>query len=444
MLALHSSGWVWLVLLSSWLLAGCSTRRVPPRQGMTIDDIAEPVTVPGWLVFKPGAKVKVNPRSLFSDHPQIFHLPPGNGMNLYAEEADERRITHLRYRQAFRGVEVENAEFLVRAKGNVAQSANGRLAYDFQPQTTAPRVSEADAWGIVQRKIPVARYFREQGFVDDINRPASVPAYRPSGKLIFAEVPGSPARERRLCWQFSVYVMPFERSRRVYIDANDGSTLKEQPLFDACQIGSGPVTFRGTRTINTQQEGNRFRLRDDCDGNLLTANLEDAAKNVVDVSDEDNDWTGNNPSVLTSLWGLRASYDYFRLLHGRLSYDGKNGNVEIRNEPTKPVDSQIVNGQWASGGSGMIQIGLANLATDNDDYNALDIIGHEFTHSVIQTTAGLENTRGLESAALNESFADIFGQMVEYWIEGGVADWLIGEAQPDLSQPQEPSSRQHA
>ena len=57
-------------------------------------------------------------------------------------------------------------------------------------------------------------------------------------------------------------------------------------------------------------------------------------------------------------------------------------------------------------------IGLANPG-DNDDYNTLDIVGHEFTHSVIEQTANaFTQDATKESTALNESFCDIFGQTI--------------------------------
>ena len=70
------------------------------------------------------------------------------------EQTDELGITHYRYQQFFHQIKVENAEFLVRAKDNAAISANGKLAYDFQPQTTSPKLSEEQAWEIVHRRIP--------------------------------------------------------------------------------------------------------------------------------------------------------------------------------------------------------------------------------------------------------------------------------------------------
>lgn len=398
-----------------------------------IDAIAQAVTAPGWIKFKPEAKV--NPKTLFADHADIFHLPAGNEMVAQPEEKDELGVTHLRFQQLFKGVAVEHAEFRVRAKDGIAVSANGRLAYDFQPATTAPQIPEERAWEIVRQHLPAERYFREDNLAADLTSEGTADQaapYRPKGQLLFTEDPKATGGERKLAWMFKVYVTPSDRSRQIYIDALDGSIMKERPLFPNCQTGSAPITFRGTLPINTDQKTDgRFYLNDNCDGNVLSSQLLDSSSKVVPISDEDNNWVGNNPSIVTSLWGLRASYDYYRLVHGRNSWDGKNGNMTIFGDPTMSN-----NGRNANGGGGVIHTGL-NGPGDNDDYNTLDIIGHEFTHSVIEKTAGLVNDTAPESGALNESFCDIFGQMIEQWIEGGTSkEWVIGDdkgcASPDI------------
>lgn len=58
-------------------------------------------------------------------------------------------------------------------------------------------------------------------------------------------------------------------------------------------------------------------------------------------------------------------------------------------------------------------------------YAAIDVIGHEFTHGVVffESNLGFKN----ESGALNESFGDIFGFMVERYSFPGNFDWTNGE-----------------
>lgn len=66
---------------------------------------------------------------------------------------------------------------------------------------------------------------------------------------------------------------------------------------------------------------------------------------------------------------------------------------------------------------------------------ALDVVGHEISHGMTEHTANLAY-RG-QSGALNESWSDVFGELIEQWAEnrsgfGTVdaakgAEWLIGE-----------------
>ncbi|MGL5830410.1 MAG: protealysin inhibitor emfourin [Angustibacter sp.] len=58
---------------------------------------------------------------------------------------------------------------------------------------------------------------------------------------------------------------------------------------------------------------------------------------------------------------------------------------------------------------------------------AVDVIGHELTHGVIQLAGGL--TYADQSGALNESLADVFGSLVKQRLleqTADEADWLIG------------------
>ena len=64
---------------------------------------------------------------------------------------------------------------------------------------------------------------------------------------------------------------------------------------------------------------------------------------------------------------------------------------------------------------------------DCDQYGpltTLDVIGHEFTHGVIDYTSNLVYQD--EYGALNESLADIFGKALEYKYDNENFNWLIG------------------
>ena len=107
---------------------------------------------------------------------------------------------------------------------------------------------------------------------------------------------------------------------------------------------------------------------------------------------------------------------------GRNSLDGEGGNIiGIINmndsETGGPMDNAYWNGAYMAFGNGN-KI-LKPLA------GALDVIGHELGHGVIDKTAGLVYRD--QSGAMNESFADIFGAMIDR------EDWQIGE---DITKPE--------
>lgn len=63
--------------------------------------------------------------------------------------------------------------------------------------------------------------------------------------------------------------------------------------------------------------------------------------------------------------------------------------------------------------------------------SAIDVVGHEMTHGVITAEADLIYAD--EPGAVNESFADLFGTLIEYNANGGNGNWVIGESIPGFS-----------
>lgn len=84
-------------------------------------------------------------------------------------------------------------------------------------------------------------------------------------------------------------------------------------------------------------------------------------------------------------------------------------------------DVNYVNAYWD--GSKMV-FGDGN-GTSFSELVSLDIAAHEITHGVTEFTSSLIYQN--ESGALNESFSDIMGAVLEFQDEGANGDWLMGE-----------------
>jgi Zn-dependent metalloprotease len=407
-----------LVSMAAALLAvaSCTPRTRPPADPLA--QVAVPTTAPGWVRFR--ADADVPPREFVTRHAGTLQLAKGTQMRLVAEDTDELGITHLRYQQYFQDVEVEGAQLLVHARGNRAISANGKLAREFAPGVVRPGIDEAQALAEVRRRMGPGPYYKDDHLADDIA--AGPSGATPRGTLVFVPLP--PGERRVLAWRFNVYVRPLDRSRRLYVDAATGAIIKEIPLLPNCFTTTAATSFRGNQAFNTARAGipglgERFVLMDDCHANQLHAlSFNFTSGSSREIFDDDNDWSGTDTGLITSFWALGVAYDFYDLVLKRKGYDNKNADMVIVNDPNL--------GQNANGGGGVINIGVAGPGS-GDDYNTTDIVGHEYTHNVIETSAKLGYDATQESAALNESFSDIFGEMTEAWEESTTTpDWVIG------------------
>ncbi|HYX81725.1 MAG TPA: M4 family metallopeptidase [Gemmatimonadales bacterium] len=115
---------------------------------------------------------------------------------------------------------------------------------------------------------------------------------------------------------------------------------------------------------------------------------------------------------------LGATYDYYKATHGRDSYDNAGAALKATVHYSTNYENAFWNGEQIVFGDGFV---------------VNDVTAHELTHAVTERTAKLEYR--WQSGALNESFSDIFGAMVDR------DDWLMGEDLPigairDLEHPE--------
>lgn len=119
--------------------------------------------------------------------------------------------------------------------------------------------------------------------------------------------------------------------------------------------------------------------------------------------------------------GSGATYNFYYRIYGRSSIDGRGSRLDSTVHYGSNYDNAFWNGHQMVYGDGDRQIFRRFTG-------ALDIIGHELTHGVIQQEANLSYLG--EPGALNESFADVFGSLVKQFKRRqsvSEADWLVGD-----------------
>jgi Zn-dependent metalloprotease len=115
------------------------------------------------------------------------------------------------------------------------------------------------------------------------------------------------------------------------------------------------------------------------------------------------------------------TYDFYDLVFGRRSVDDRGAALKSSVHFDIEYDNAFWNGRQMVYGDGDGR--LFNRFTI-----ALDVVAHELTHGVTESSARLVY-RG-QPGALNESMSDVFGSLVKQWARNetaDAADWLIGE-----------------
>jgi Zn-dependent metalloprotease len=237
-------------------------------------------------------------------------------------------------------------------------------------------------------------------------------------------------KDAKLAWHILIYPNMLDHYELI-IDAANGNIIKSRNLTCSAN-GSKTASAKDlngvTRTINTYEYNGDFYALNTAESMYISSasqlpNNPVGAIWTVDAGNTDGSSISQITNTNNTSWSTKAvsahynakvCYDYYKNIHGRNSINGTGGNIiSIINvtESGQAMDNAYWNGQAMFYGNGN-QV-FKPLA------GALDVGGHEMTHGVVQNSANLEYQD--QAGALNESFADIFGAM----IEGN--NWQMGE-----------------
>jgi len=140
----------------------------------------------------------------------------------------------------------------------------------------------------------------------------------------------------------------------------------------------------------------------------LTLNNNDFSQNasLYHNTSSDNSWS--DPVLVSAHHNMLVTYNYYSSTFGRKAIDDKNGAIVSITHVTQN-GAGMDNAFWTGAAKAMI------YGDGNTDFKPLaggmDVAGHEMTHGVINNSADL--VYQFQSGALNESFADVFGVMID-------------------------------
>ena len=380
---------------------------------------------------------------------------PAKDLILQKEEKENDEV-HFTYQQQFNGIKIWNSELKVHAKNNEIYYSNGRTS-DVKDLDVTPNINVSAA---------------ETSAINHLSKTIKIKSLSDDELKLLGKIPTpelviykSPNLGGKYKLAYHITVIPNITDRWEYfVDAktneviyqyrnackfhqsldeashsklhNESENLIEPKmnfLLDGPESGTGTDLLGVSRTVQSYKVGSTnymidvtksmfsagaSKLPNDPVGAIWTLNAFNTSPEGNNfkydhVTSSSANW--NNPTAVSAHYNASVAFDYYKSTFSRNSIDGNGGTiislVNVAEDDGSGLDNAFWNGEAMFYGNGASA--FKPLA------RGLDVAGHEMTHGVVQSTANLEYQG--ESGALNESFADIFGAMIDR------NDWQMGE-----------------
>jgi Zn-dependent metalloprotease len=380
-----------------------------------------------WIQLNPDANVSA--ATLWTQFGKELGLSSDDQMLLIKSETDHLGWTHDKFQQMHKGVPVEFALYKVHTKEGVAIKGNGEIGKNISVNVI-PVLSRDEAFEIVLKCVGAAVYYWEVPQYEKMKQHATDDphaTFYPAGELLIVDVDFNPRTQAayRLAWKFEIFSAKPEGRGWVYVDAHDGSIIKEMNLdMHENFPGTAETRYSGVREIIADSTEVGYVLRDFTRGKgVETYDALDSTDvtYALDFIDDDNYWAnpdGADDAATDAHWATEKYYDYMRDYHGFNSYDNKGSRLICYVH----YDQNWRNASWAGFWTRYGDAG-------GDPWTHVDVVGHEFTHGFTWATSALLYMD--ESGALNESFSDIFGEALQRYAQDGFVDWHSTPAPAD-------------
>jgi len=346
-------------------------------------------------------------KNFLEENRTIFNLvSPSNELKLHKSETDNIGMTHVKLQQYYNDLKIIGSQIIVHFNQQGAiSSVNG--SYIPTPEiSTTPSINEEKSKllaskccdGVQATNLELSIYIKD-------NQPTLV--YE-------VQVPTK-----------------FAPKQKVIVDAQSGNVLYKDTgiRYDGPDTGSGAGLNGENRTLNIYLSQGKYYLLDATKSMYVppvsneegvietyTAHNSTNESNPYDMTeivyDSDNDKIFTDAAAVDAHYFTEKVYEYYNTKFGRNSWDNNGSSLTNVVHYSNEYNNAFWNGAFMSYGDGDGNM-FSNLA------GAYDVIVHEITHGITQSTAGLEYQG--QSGALNESYSDIMAAMADN------NDWQIGE-----------------
>ena len=396
-----------------------------------------------WLYFKKGNKVPV--KELISKNNILFDLPVGINSRIEKEDTDELGMTHYLLKLEMHGIPIEDGVYTAHYSkdGDLMHVVGKYDKNDIPKEKVLPGISRSDAFEIaknafvVQQKISVSDL--QKSITDELTN------FYKEGKIDPQLVYFKPEKKENLtlCYKVDVLSEVLSRFLTFYIDAQTGVLLK---IADhrTHAVATVETVYNGSQTVGVKWRGwpySYYYLRMEAFSTPIeTRNSSFNAGypycipwgfgNLDLVYKGNLNWPVDfKYNAASSHWAVKEAYNVFYNTFGRTygTFSSSGGEIRMENYYTRSTPSGF--GPFYEPGGSYDYIHVGNTIGTSGFEGSLDVIAHEFTHGVMYRARGISGDvyrypSNEEAGALCESFADIFGIIVEYYTTG--TDYVVG------------------
>ncbi|KHE69718.1 peptidase M4 [Halobacillus sp. BBL2006] len=363
-------------------------------------------------------------QNFFKENEEQFNLKPAKDLKLVKSEKDDLGMTHYTYQRVVGNVPIANSKVVVHTdkEGHVA-AVNGEFHEDAPEKVKQlKKLNKNDAIDLAWDHIGVDRSQADKVQKSELGEDFNTLTEN-SALVVYQEENGDYTLAYHVELQFAE---PYPANYQLYINAENGDVIKSANVVEEA-TGTGTGVLGDTKSLNTYYYNSTYYLFDTTkpmNGVIETFDNYGGQYSSLPgyyVTDSGNTfYSERQKAAVDAHYYAGEVFDFYYDNFGRVSYDGQGADIRS----TVHYGSNYNNAAWT--GNQMIY-GDGDGSTFTYLSGGDDIVGHELTHAVTDTTAGLvyEN----QSGALNESFSDVFG----YFIDS--EDWLMGE---DVYTPGQP------
>ncbi|MGB4849870.1 MAG: M4 family metallopeptidase [Saprospiraceae bacterium] len=373
------------------------------------------------------------------------------------DHSDALKQTHLRTEQTLAGIPIKGQNMILHLLNNQLNSLNG-FAWTGKIPESVPEAQSKEKVIVATKEYLLSKnlHFQEYPTLEGLHLPsdeASLIWFPKDGKLLLAyKIDIHPnAMDHWIVYVDATNLTilegytetcslaPMELFKHLPSlintsgDFESSTAMTAMPVLDGATVTTDQDLSGQNRTVNGYQVGSNIFMIDasrtsmfqpaqsvmpnDPVGVIWTVDAQNSSPQqsnfgVVQVFNTNNNWKNLEVSAH---YNAGQAFEYYKTTFNRNSINGGGGNIISIINVTDANDNNMDNAFW--NGAAMFygngDVAFTALA------KALDVGGHEMSHGVIGSTANLEYLG--QSGALNESYADVFGAMIDR------DDWKMGE-----------------